>query len=57
MRQVDQLGALLRSGALGGNPGSQGVESVYLGLAMDERATLRMKPQNLLFNLPLRATN
>jgi hypothetical protein len=27
---------------------------VYLALAMDEEGVLRMKPQNLLFNLPLR---
>ena len=26
---------------------------VYLGLAMDERQKLRLKPQNLLMNLPL----
>ena len=26
---------------------------VYLGLSMDETGTMRMKPQNLLGNLPL----
>ena len=26
---------------------------VYLGLAMDEAGSVRMKPQNLLANLPL----
>ena len=26
---------------------------IYLGLAMDDTNTLRMKPQNLLVNLPL----
>ena len=30
---------------------------VYLGLAMTERGTLRLKAQNLLVNLPLAATN
>jgi len=30
---------------------------VYLGLAMDGQGTLRMKPQNLLVNLPLRPTS
>lgn len=30
---------------------------VYLGLAMTEHGTLRLKPQNLLVNLPLAATN
>jgi hypothetical protein len=32
--------------ALAGKP-------VYLGMAMDEGSRLRMKPQNLLLNLPL----
>ena len=27
---------------------------VYLGLAMDRQGKLRLKPQNLLLNLPLR---
>jgi hypothetical protein len=30
---------------------------VYLGLAMSDRATLRLKAQNLLVNLPLAAAN
>jgi hypothetical protein len=30
---------------------------VYLGLAMDHQNKLRMKPQNLLLNLPLRAAD
>ncbi len=33
---------------MGGRP-------VYLGLAMDDASVLRMKPQNLLVNLPLAA--
>jgi len=28
-------------------------KKVYLGLSMDETGTVRMKPQNLLGNLPL----
>jgi len=30
---------------------------VYLGLAADEQGCLRMKPQNLLVNLPLQAAS
>ena len=30
---------------------------VYLGLAMNEASTLRMKPQNLLVNLPILAAS
>jgi hypothetical protein len=30
---------------------------VYLGLAMDRAGVIRMKPQNLLLNLPLKVSN
>jgi hypothetical protein len=30
---------------------------VYLGMAVDTGSTLRVKPQNLLFNLPLAASS